>query len=149
MLDWFRKKKPRSFPVDSRWTVLQGQHNGNPLFVRRNDSAKELAGHPDFRFRVGVAVPLKSPDGSGFPFQAEAQELCAIEDLLSSQLESEQRSLQVLAITTGGMREFVFYTRDPVAAQAALDSVRARTTSHELQTYIQEDPGWDVLRQFA
>jgi hypothetical protein len=119
------------------------------MFVRRNDSASELLGHSEFRFRVGVAVPLKAPNEDGFPGNDEMEQLNVIEDTLSSRLEAEQQSLQVLAITTGGMREFVFYTRDAAAAKAILEQLRATESTHELQGYIAEDPKWSAYRQFA
>ena len=145
----FLKSKKRTYPRESRWTVLEGTHAGKPLFARRNESASDLAGHPEYRFRIGVALPLKSPNEHGFPGNDEMFELNAIEDTLVPRLESDQRSLQVLAITTGGMREFIFYTRDPVFAQGVLEALRSEVSSHEVQGYIEEDPKWDVYAQFA
>src|SRR4051812_29643295 len=103
-------KKSKSYPPESQWTVLQGQYGGRPMLVRRNDSAKQLRGHPDYNHRVGIAVPLRAPDECGLPRSAEMSQLDAIEDLLSARLEANQDSLQVLTLTTGGMREFIFYT---------------------------------------
>lgn len=119
------------------------------MFVRRNESAAGLAQHPEFRFRVGVAVPLTAANEHGLPGKEEMEQLDIIEDLLSTRLEADQQSLQVLAITTNGMRELVFYTRNPNLVQAAIDALRAEVTSHELQSYVQEDPKWTVFRQFA
>ena len=145
----FLKSKNRIYPRESKWTVLEGAHGGRPLFARRNDSASNLAGHPEYRFRIGVAVPLKCPNEHGLPGKDEMSELSAIEDTLVPRLESDQRSLQVLAITTGGVREFVFYTRDPAFSQRVLDALRSEVTSHEVQAYIEEDPKWDAYAQFA
>ena len=52
-------------------------------------------------------------------------------------------------ISTGGMREFVFYTSDPEAAHRALEDINSRVTSHEFQRIIEPDPEWSVYRQFA
>ena len=129
--------------------MLKGAHAGKPLFARRNDSASDLAGHPQYRFRIGVALPLKNPNEHGFPGSDEMSELDTIEDTLVPRLESDQRSLQVLAITTGGVRELIFYTRDPAFSQGVLDALRTEVSSHEVQAYIEEDPKWDVYAQFA
>jgi len=98
---------------------------------------------------VGIAVPLRAPNADGLPEEEELNQLNAIEDSLASRLEAEQKSLQVLAITTSGMREFIFYTRDSEAARLVLEALRSEVTSHELQSYIAEDPKWALYREFA
>ena len=148
MFKSFKKKEP-SYPADSRWSVCKGEYSGKLIFFRRNDSATELVGHPDYRFRFGVAVPLKAPNEQGLPTDKETGQLNVIEDILSSRLEAERQSLFVLAITTNGMREFVFYTRNTVASKAAFNRLQSEVTTHELQMYIVEDPEWSVYKQFA
>lgn len=143
------KKKPATYPPESHWSVCRGTHNGKPMFLRRNDSAAQLSGHNEFRSRVGIAVPLRAPNADGLPEEEELNQLNAIEDSLASRLEAEQKSLQVLAITTSGMREFIFYTRDSEAARLVLEALRSEVTSHELQSYIAEDPKWALYREFA
>ena len=54
----------------------------------------------------------------------------------------------VLTITTGGMREFVFYTGDGHWAQGVIAGVRGAVTAHELQSYTVRDDEWDVYKQF-
>jgi hypothetical protein len=79
----------------------------------------------------------------------EMAQLDAIEDELSAKLERDQRSLQVLVITTGGMREFVFYTRDPQDAQASIEALQSHITTHELQFYIESDGQWGLFKEFS
>jgi hypothetical protein len=143
------KKKTTSYPADTNWSVHQGNNQGRPMIVRRNDGAKSLKGSAEYSFRVGVATPLHTPDEQGFPGGDESNQLHAIEDALCARLEADQMSLQVLAITTSSMREFVFYTRDPDAALAAIESIRSETKSHELQSYIAKDIKWELYSQFA
>jgi len=145
----FGKRNKQSYPATSKWAVLEGTNSGKVMFVRRNDAARGLSKHPEYHFRVGVALPLKAPNEHGLPGAAESEELNAIEDMLVPRLESEQRSLLVLTITTGGMREFVFYTRDRQFAQSVLEELRTEVSSHELQAYIEDDPGWQAYNQFA
>lgn len=119
------------------------------MLIRRNDSAAELKGHPEYRFRVGITVPLRTPDERGLPTTEESNQLNAIEDSLSNLLQADERSLQVLAITTGGMREFVFYSRDSAHAEAVLRDNQSAPSGHELQSYVSEDPQWQLYAQFA
>ena len=100
MLSLFRRNPP-PFPQQASWSVHKGQLNGRPIFVRKNQAAKAFAGHRDYRFRVGVAVPLLAPTADGLPTNDEMNQLNSIEDTLTKALEEDQESLHMLAITTG------------------------------------------------
>lgn len=143
------KKKVLVYPTDTQWTVAKGERDGKPIFVRRNQSAISLAGHADYKFRVGVAIPLIEPNSDVLPDNTEMDQLNTIEDQLCEVLERRQESLQVLSITTRGMREFIFYTRSPSVATSAIDGLRMHIKTHEIQSYIAEDPKWGVYAQFA
>jgi len=142
-------KRSNSYPAESKWSVQQGEYGGKPMWVRRNDSAKQLRGHPDYNHRVGIAVPLRAPDEKGLPGSAEISQLNAIEDLLSARLEANQDSLQVLAITTGGMREFIFYTRAAQTLQPVLEKLQLEVVTHEVQCYIEPDAEWSIYEELA
>lgn len=108
-----------------------------------------LSGHPEYRFRMGIAVPLNNPNQEGLPSNDEMEQLNIIEDSLTNHLEADQVSLEVLAITTGGMREFIFYTRNPKTAITLLETLQKEISSHELQHYVEDDPNWDLYKEFA
>jgi hypothetical protein len=133
---------------EAAWSVAQGHYEGSPLFARiRRDP-----GHPirvTHNHRVGIAVPLLSPDSRGLPQGEEFSALSEIEDALSAALESGAKSVHVLSITTSGMREFVFYTCDPVWAEGTFRSVQGQVHTHELQLSIESDPEWSVYQQFS
>lgn len=145
----FLKKKSGEYPSESKWSILQGQNNGKPMIVRRNDSAKQISSNPEFMYRIGFAIPLLAPNEAGLPSNEEMASLNQIEDELSGQLEKERNSIQVLSITTSGMREFVFYTKDSKIVEKVINDVRSRFPSHEIQYYVEEDKKWSVYRQFA
>lgn len=147
MFSLFRKKT--TYPIESAWAVLKGQHNGNPMFVRRNESAAQLKGHAEYGYRVGVAVPLLAPNSDGLPTNEEMEALNRVEDALSAAFENQQASLHVLAITTSAMREFIFYTRVPAEIEARLNTVRLQFPERELQFYVAADSQWDGYAQFA
>jgi hypothetical protein len=83
------------------------------------------------------------------PSESESAQLYKIEDVLVPGMEAGEHSILVLAITVGGMREFVFYTRDPVSAETAARSLQATISSHEIQSYVVEDPEWEVYKTFS
>ena len=47
----FGKRNKQSYPATSKWAVLEGTNSGKVMFVRRNDSARELSKHPEYHFR--------------------------------------------------------------------------------------------------
>ena len=149
---WPFKKKYRDVPesgVEQSWSMFQGEYDGKPLIARANVALKPYAGHPKYSHQVGVAVPLKSPDEHGFPGSDEASELNDIEDRICAELELGNECLFAAAITTGGMREFVFYTRDPQSVEQKLKHLREVIESHTVQGLIKPDEDWGVYRQFV
>lgn len=147
MLNFFHKKAS-SFPSESKWDIFQGKYNGLPMIVRRNKSAKVLIGSEVYKHRVGFAIPLLQANELGFPTKEEAVILDQIEDALFSHLEKDQNSIQVLSITTNGMREFVFYTRKPELVPLVIEEVQKKFR-HEIQYYIKTDKSWSLYRHFS
>lgn len=143
------RKKHSSYPAVSQWSVHHGEQDGKPLFIRRNDSAEQLASHPDYVYRVGIAIPLLEPNQEGLPTSEEMGSLNTIEDQLAGSLEVNQDSIQVLSITSNGMREFVFYSRNPEAVNKILSSIGEDFPQYEFQYYINEDKEWHLYKQFA
>jgi hypothetical protein len=142
-------KSSFEYPKESRWNVTEGTHDNRSIYVRVNVSAAQLARDPRYRTRIGIAVPLKAPTPAGFPTTSESGQLDAVEDALCSSLEAAQTSLHVLTITTAGMREFVFYTRSASEAQAAITALQRQISSYVLQSYVDDDPQWEVYANFS
>jgi hypothetical protein len=62
--------------------------------------------------------------------------------------EANEHSILVLAITSAGMREFVFYTRDATWVKSVLEVLQTTLTWHEIQSYVAKDPEWEVDKTF-
>ncbi len=135
--------------VENSWTVCEGEYNGNPLIARVNTGLKTLVGDSRYQYRVGVAVPFNSVEKNGLPSGEESWKVSEIEDLLAAELELDNESLFAVVITTGGVREFVFYTSDPQEVEKKLEALAERIDSHQIQHVSQPDEGWTVYRQFV
>jgi len=148
----FSKKHPElSIPPEDkqRWTVAQGQHGGGPLVVRVNEAGRELAGHPDLSIKLGFAIPLNRPTEGGLPDPEENAELGAVEDLIAERVLTGHVGLHAMTLTTGVMKEFVFYIapgRDIAALHSAL---REEVSSHDVQCMAIKEPNWDSFREFV
>jgi hypothetical protein len=147
----FKRTYPDKGAIELReaWFISRGTYAGKPTIVRINKGVAPVAGHPSFRHQVGVAVPFRAPDANGFPNREESVELEAIEDRLAAELGTDRLCLYAAAITTGGMREFVFYSSDPAATHDRLERLGREIQSHQLQHIIQPDPKWRVFRKLC
>lgn len=142
------KREKQEYPTESKWSVIQGIYQEHPILVRRNDSAKVLIGSHDYIYRLGFAIRLGNPDESGLPPNDEANILNQIEDELCAQFEKNQIAIEVLAISTNGMREFVFYSRDIQNVEQVFNKIRTSFTSHDIQSYHTEDKDCDLYKEF-
>jgi hypothetical protein len=149
---WPFKKKtlsPDRLPVDGPWSIGEGQNNGQIMIVRSNTGYREFGNVPGYDHQVGIAVPLKKAETTGLPSPAEDALLGEVEDVICNSLEEHAESLLVAVISTGGMREFVFYTREPQRVQQRFEQLRTRITSHEIQLAIQPDRTWRIYAQLG
>jgi hypothetical protein len=135
--------------ADGDWAMLEGENDGQPMLVRRNESVEQFAGHHELPFRLGLAVPFLEPDENGFPSPDETGDLDDIEDGLVAYLQDEQVGVLTMVITTAGMREFVSYIRSAEVGEAAVQAAAAAGNDHEIQYYVEEDPEWELYSQFA
>jgi hypothetical protein len=72
-----------------------------------------------------------------------------IEDQICAEFEVGNESLFAAVITTGGVREFVFYTSNPQGVEVKLQNLRETIHSHTIQGMIRPDDNWDAYRQFV
>lgn len=133
----------------SKWSILTGQEFEKPIIVRRNNSVQEYAENSAFIYRIGITVLLLEPNEVGLPSKEEVASLDQIEDELNNQLEKEGDSIQVLVITTGGMREFVYYSCNSKLIEQVIYNTRKKFSSHEIQFYVKEDKEWSIYKEFV
>ena len=147
----FRKKKPQldRLPLDGPWSLGSGQHDGKVMIVRCNKGYRAFGSVTGYEHQVGIAVPLRSPEPNGLPSPAENKELGAIEDTICNSLQVQAESLLVAIITTGGMREFVFYTRAPQQVEERFAHLHEDITSPEIQLMIRPDKAWGLYAQLT
>jgi len=144
-----KASESNDLPIHGQWAVATGEDelDGSVTIMRLNTSYREVGSVPGYEHQVGIAVPFHAPEATGLPSPEENVELTAIEDAICPAIEEQAQSLLVAIITTGGMREFVFYTRAPQEVQKQFERLRERITSHEIQLMIQPDKNWDVYAQ--
>jgi hypothetical protein len=136
-------------PGEQRWSVAQGDHGGSPVLVRFNVAARELAGHPGLPIKLGFAVPLQRPNEGGLPDADENAELAAIEDLIVERVLTDAVGLHAMTLTTGVMKEYVFYIAPGLDIAGLHAALRKAVSSHDVQCIAIEDPRWKSFRDFT
>jgi hypothetical protein len=136
-------------PVDDLWTIAEGENNGRVMIIRLNTGYRHFGSVSTYGYQVGIAVAIRDAGTDGLPSPAENVLLGELEDVICNSLEEKAESLLVAIITTGGMREFVFYTREPKSVELRFAQISERSTSHKMQLMIQEDKGWQVYKRLG
>ncbi len=146
----FRRTRTQPIPPadEQRWGVARGETDSGPLIVRHNETAAGFVGHPDLPVRVGFAIPLNEPQHGGLPTPDEAEAIASIEDLIVARALSSIGGIHVLTLTTGVMRELIFYTAEGRDIAGVHQEIRERVPSHEVQCLAERDPGWDSYLTF-
>jgi len=133
---------------DMQWMVGESDYGGSPLLIRVNTSAREWAGHPALPIKLGFAVPLNAPSEGGLPDPEENDQLDEIEDIIRDQVEARTKGVHVLVLTTGTMKEFVFYVPRDLDFPALHQAIQAAVSTHEVQCVGEHEPKWDTYQQF-
>ena len=143
----FRKKEQKSLEEiqlgEHKWSVKRGNGKDGPIIVRINESAKEWAKHPQLNIRVGFAIPLRIQNPEGLPDSKENEEMNLIEDEICNLLCATGPAIQVLAITTGKFKEYVFYIKNGAEIENAHKQAMSRFPGYDVQCYGQTDTNWD------
>lgn len=132
---------------DKAWQVSRGEHQDKPLLVRINTWAKELVGHPELPFRIGIAVPFLHPQADGLPTGEENFDFNEIEDAIFDIFQKNNMAIVCVTITTNGMREFLIYSSvDQIEDQ--INQLKSKFSKYNFQHYISEDKKWDGYNEW-
>jgi hypothetical protein len=139
-------------PISSdamQWRVGETEYGGGPLLIRVNSTAKDWAGHPALPIKLGFAVPLNRPNEGGLPDLDENDQLDAIEDIVRQAVEARTKGVHALVLTTGMMKEFVFYVPRETDFQGLHQAIQAAVPTHDVQCMAEHEPKWDTYEQFS
>jgi hypothetical protein len=85
---------------------------------------------------------------AGFPNPGEVEQLNTIENDICAILQQNRESIFVATTTIPGIREFIFYTRNPDSVQRKYDNeVLARVFTHRIHLKMQLDKDWSLYQK--
>jgi len=140
-------KEQLTIPTD--WGLSVAETDEGPMVLKINSGYKDLMGHPDYSYQIGVAVPLNNPNDAGMHDEEEGEQVAEIEEKLVEALEHDKLALYVFAQTSSGAKEWVFYTGNPEEVETRIANVRKQVSTHTLQNIAQEDPDWETYKDFT
>ncbi len=135
-----------SWIIPDAWTLATGDLDGKPIVTRYRDGFTPLIGNPAYPKQLGIAIPLHSPREDGLRTNEEGNQLYEVEDEIRRIFAVANESLCVGVISTKGMREFILYTSNEVAALAKAKDLQKSIKHHQLQIIINHDPEWNVYK---
>lgn len=145
------KKYPalNELAIEENWAVYQGHLNDSQIFLRINRWCDSICGHPELRFRVGIAIPFTKEQPSGLPTSEQMVILGQIEDSIADIAEKDRKTVLAICITGVGFKEYVLYTAEPEKIDDYLKEIRKLYPEYEFQHYIEEDKKWDGYKYFS
>lgn len=146
----FRQKSINTadIKITEQWSVLQGENNDNPMFIRLNTGVKKIVGHPSYPYRIGIAIPLKNPQEDGFPRSEENLDFNQIEDEIFNLFQNNNEAFVCAIITTSGMKEFMIYSTTDQNIEIKIYLLKSKFSEYDFQYYVQKDINWDMYKEF-
>ncbi|MCB1187449.1 DUF695 domain-containing protein [bacterium] len=147
----FSKKHP---PLEEResagdyYSVIQGQIDGQPVFIRSRQLAKGWVRHPELPIKLAFAIPYNNPRDGQIPEEAEWQQFNDIEDRLVEYVEGNIPCLYVMTITNFQMKEFVFYSVQGLDFAGLHKQAESLIPSHEVQCIAELEKRWESYQFF-
>jgi hypothetical protein len=143
-MDFFQKKDNKTSENTNKdeWIIAEGQHEGKRLIVRLNVGAEHIANDKRYPFRIGIAIPFKSPSADGMPKEDELLLFGRIEDMIVDRFSVDQVGILCVAITTHGMRELVIYSKTNDVKQM-MEDICTHFPEYDFQHYAKQDRKWD------
>lgn len=95
-----------------------------------------------------VRIPMRQPRPDGLSSNEEFEALVVIEDSLSELFSGSDSTTYAGRNTSGGNRDFYFYTTDPAAFAASVTATMASHLHYQFEIGNRLDPDWEVYFGF-
>jgi len=139
--------------IEQLWSVGKVSYSWGPLIVRYSVTAQNWLKHPMLPVKLGFAIPLNYPNKGGLPHPEENRELDLAEGIICQEVLSRFNGIYTLALTTGKMKEFVFYIPFENNINSKVSEIHKivdkEVKTHEVQCMAKKDPEWTSYIEFT
>lgn len=136
---------------DPEWTLKQliDPKSGAATIVRRCVKLPVSAGDRRYGWIAYLTFVFEPRDASGLPASADGDALCAIEETDLPRFEADGLGVFVAVVLGGGVKDFLFYTRDPEDFLKRAAPIRDGSTRFRVGCEIKPDADWSQYRDLA
>ena len=134
--------------VAEEWTVATAEYDGSTLILRKNVGCRDWVGHPGLSIKLAFAIPLNKPQPGALPDPEENAQLGPIEEQIAETVASALPSIFAVVLTTGVMKELVFYVADGAKIKDLHQRLQTGVASHEVQCIAEVEKKWDTYKGF-
>lgn len=136
--------------ANDEWSlkVYQPEGSAERWFFRKNLRPEIGIRHPDYGFIAYLTFNYDPDDETGLPSANDEKVLFDIEDRQLMRLEADALSIHVGTVTKSGIRDYLFYTRDPEEFLRRAEFFRAGSSQFAVECEIAPDPPWKHYDEF-
>jgi uncharacterized protein (TIGR01619 family) len=133
--------------MSDQWNFYALLVDGEPASIFVDLGIAKEAPIADFPNMAYLRIRMNNPRPDGLSSQEEYKELIGLEDEVTSAIERSGNSIYVGRNTSGGNRDFYFYTKDAGIGDVAV-SAMAQWPGYEFETGARSDAEWSVYWDF-
>ncbi len=111
----------RSTPND-QWTVATGEDNGKPMIVRYRSNPPSGVNIKEYPHLIAISWKYEPTNDSGMPSKQDNDRMVLLEELLDS-MESQRTAFMTVIVTSNGVKEWQWYSRNQEETMESLNSV--------------------------
>ncbi len=146
-MKFFKESKKKEKRFNSTYSMNKFDEDGINFLTRMKNDALQDNKYEDYPYQIGIAVSLHDPI-NGFPSPNENNQLLIMEKFLEDELANAD-TIFVGTIMGGGMKEFIFYTRDADVADSYIKKLVEEIKHHEIQYVFQLDKNWEIYKTYS
>lgn len=136
--------------MEDCWALKEFTRPDSPevAYFRKNEAPAIAPGHPAYPFQVYFTLNYVPKDETGLPSGADTESLYSFEETALAQLEHDQLAVMVATVVQSGVKDHLFYTRDPEEFSRQADILLAEVAGFSPAYQIQRDTTWSVYHDF-
>lgn len=129
------------------WDFYRAKVDHEPASIMVDLGIRNQVPKPTLPYMGYLRLYMLKPREDGLSSQEEFDDLCEIGDTLEAEIDSAEH-IYVGRNTSGGCRDFYFYTPNPEKLEADLATLMAAFSAYEYETGHREDQRWDTYLTF-
>lgn len=136
--------------TNDQWSCkkIEFKDSGVIEFFRKNLCPSIEPGNNDYPWLVYLTFHYSPKDLTGLPGEVDADNLFTIESEELSILENDSLSVHVASVLKNGVKDFLFYTRNPDVFLKTAEYFRDSYPELSVECVIHKDESWDQYHDF-